>query len=93
MRKDLVAELRRKRKVYGMWKEGQAIWEEYRNVVKACRDATRKAKMHLALNLARDVKNKKGFFNYISSKWKMRENVGPCAERGGCPGDRGYREG
>jgi len=52
-----------------MWKEGQAIWEEYRNVVRACRDARRKAKVHLELNLARDVKdNKKGFFNYISSK-------------------------
>jgi len=41
-----------------MWKEGQATWEEYRNVVRACRDVTRKAKPHLELNLARDVKNK-----------------------------------
>jgi len=66
------------RKVYGMWKEGQATWEEYRNVVSACRDTTRKAKIHLALNLARNVKNnKKGFFKCISSKGKMRENVGP----------------
>ena len=61
-----------------MCKEGQAPWEEYRNVVRACSDATRKAKAHLELNLSRDVKNnKKGFFNYISSKWKARENVGP----------------
>jgi len=30
------------------------------------------------LNLARDVKdNTKGFFNYIISKWKARDNVGP----------------
>ncbi|GAB0176369.1 mitochondrial enolase superfamily member 1 [Grus japonensis] len=37
----------------------------------------RKAKVHLELNLARDVKdNKKGFFKYISSKRKTRENVG-----------------
>jgi len=34
-----------------MWKEGQATWEEYRNVVRACRDATRKAKAHLEPNL------------------------------------------
>jgi len=47
MSKELLAELRWKRKVHGMWKEGQATWEEYRNVVKACRDATRKAKVHL----------------------------------------------
>jgi len=60
-----------------MWKEGQATWEEYRNVVKACRDATTKAKVHLQLNLARDVKdNKKSFFKYISSKGKTRDNGG-----------------
>jgi len=28
-------------------------------VVRACRDATRKAKAHLDMNLARDVKNNK----------------------------------
>jgi len=39
-----------------VWKEGQATWEEYRNVVRACREATRKAKVHLELNLARDGK-------------------------------------
>jgi len=38
----------------------------------------RKAKAHLELNLARDVKNnKQGFFNYINSKRKSRDNVGP----------------
>jgi len=53
-------------------------------VVRACRDATRKAKAHLELNLARDVKdNKKGFFNYISSKRKTRDNVGPLLNEAG----------
>ena len=67
-----------------MWKEGQANWEEYRNVVRACRNATRKAKAHLELKLARDVKhNKKGFFNYISSKRKTKENVGPLLNEAG----------
>ena len=66
-----------------MWKEGQATWEEYRNVVRACRDATRKAKAHLELKLARDVKNKKGFFNSISSKRKARDNVGPLLDEAG----------
>ena len=45
-------------------------------MVRACRDATRKAKGHLEFNLARDVKKKKGFFNYISSKRKTRDNAG-----------------
>ena len=45
-----------------MWKMGLSTWEEYRNVVRACRDATRKAKAHLELNLAKGVRdNKKGF--------------------------------
>jgi len=60
---ELLAEIRRKRKVHGMWKKGQSTWEEYRNVVRACRDAMRKAKSQLELNLARDINNnKKGFF-------------------------------
>jgi len=75
--KELLAELRWKRKVHGMWKEGQVTWEEHRNVVRAYRDATRIAKAHLELKLARDVRNnKKSFLNYISSKRKARDNVG-----------------
>jgi len=69
--KKLLAKLKWKKKVYRMWKEGQATWEEHRNVVRVCREATRKGKVHLGLNLARDVKdNKKGCFKYISSKQK-----------------------
>ena len=34
MSKKLLAELRWKRKVHGMRKEGRAIWEKYRNVKK-----------------------------------------------------------
>ena len=38
----------------------------------------RKDRAHLKLNLVEEVKEKKkGFFKYISSKWKTRENVGP----------------
>lgn len=38
----------------------------------------RKAKVHLKLNLAKDVKNnKKDYFKYISIKKKVRENVDP----------------
>jgi len=78
MSKELLVELRWMRKVYRMWKEEQATWEEYRNVVRTCREATRKANAHLELNLTRDIRdNKKGFFKYISSKQKTKENVGP----------------
>jgi len=76
MSKEILVKLKWK-KVYGMWKERQATWEEYRNIVRACREKTMKAKVHLALNLARDVKdNTKSFFKYISSERQTRENVG-----------------
>jgi len=32
-----------------MWKKSLSTWEEYRNVVRACRDATKKAKVLLEL--------------------------------------------
>ena len=32
MSKELLAKLKWKKKVYGKWKEGQATWEEYRNI-------------------------------------------------------------
>ena len=44
--------------------------------VRACRDVTWKAKLHLELNQAKEVKDKKGFFQYVNSRRKTRENVG-----------------
>ncbi|GAB0179181.1 mitochondrial enolase superfamily member 1 [Grus japonensis] len=77
MSKELLKNLKWEKEVYSMWKKGMATWEEYRNTVRVCRVGTRKAKAHLELKLAGDVKdNKKGFFKYISSKRKTRENVG-----------------
>lgn len=48
-----------KRKLYEIWKKDMATWEEYRNAVRTCRDAVRKAKAHLELNLVREVKDNK----------------------------------
>lgn len=42
---------------------------------RVCKDATRKATVHLELSLANDIKNK-SFSKYISSKRENRENVG-----------------
>ena len=51
---------------------------------RAFRDATRKAKARLELNLAKVIKdNKKGFFKYVNSKRKTRENVAPLISDGG----------
>ena len=90
MSKELMRKLKGKKKVHEMWKKGLTTWEEYRNVVRACRDATRKAKARLELNLAKVIKdNKKGFFKYVNSKRKTRENVGPLLSEGGGSGNGG----
>lgn len=60
-----------------MWEKGLAAWEEYRNAIRLWRDATRRAKAHVELNLARGVKDKKGFITHVSNKRKPRENTGP----------------
>jgi len=63
---------------------GQDTWEEYRNIVKVCMEAKRKAKVSLELNLAKGAKdNKKGFFKYISSKRKDREKGSLLLNGGG----------
>ncbi|CAM4713200.1 unnamed protein product [Lepidochelys kempii] len=57
---------------------------EYKNIAQACRSEIRKAKSHLELKLARDVKsNKKGFFRYVNNKKKVKESVGPLLNEGG----------
>ncbi|PKU33700.1 glycerol kinase [Limosa lapponica baueri] len=59
------------------WKNGLTTWEDYKNVIRVCRDERRKAKASLELKLARDVKvKKKGFVKCIGGKRKTRENVG-----------------
>lgn len=43
----------------------------------AFRDEVTKAKVQLQLNVARNVKDNKGFYKYLEDKRKARENVGP----------------
>lgn len=69
-----------------MWKKGQATWKEHKNIIRVCRDVKKKVKVHLELNLAKNVKDNKKYFKYISSKSMIRENMGPL---GGCPDDKG----
>ncbi|NXF84353.1 RTJK polymerase, partial [Sclerurus mexicanus] len=75
---ELLGKLKWKRRVYKSWKEGLTTWEEYKAVVRGCREATRKAKASLELHLARGVKdNRKSFFKYMADKTNTRGNVGP----------------
>ncbi|CAM5163476.1 unnamed protein product [Eretmochelys imbricata] len=81
---EILADLKYKKEAYKKWKIGQMTREEYKNIARACRSEIRKAKSHLELQLARDVKsNKKGFFRYVSNKKKAKESVGPLLNEGG----------
>ncbi|KAK4806905.1 hypothetical protein QYF61_012626 [Mycteria americana] len=82
--RELWLELRRKRRVYDLWKKGRATQEDYRGVARLCREKTRRAKAELELSLAAAIKdNKKHFFKYISSKRRAKENLQPLVDVGG----------
>ncbi|KFV20689.1 hypothetical protein N340_13269, partial [Tauraco erythrolophus] len=84
MIKELLDQLRHKKKAYRGWKQGQVAWEEYRAIVHATRDQVRKAKALVELNLARDIKgNKKNFYKYVSDKKRSREDAGPLRKEMG----------
>ncbi|KAK4826044.1 hypothetical protein QYF61_003943 [Mycteria americana] len=79
--RELWLELRKKRRVYDLWKKGQATQEDYKGVARLCREKIRRAKAELELNLAAAVKdNKKHFFKYISSKRRAKENLQPLGQ-------------
>ncbi|KAF1484442.1 hypothetical protein FQV17_0012354, partial [Megadyptes antipodes antipodes] len=81
---ELLLGLRKKRRVYRLWKKGQATQEEYRDLVRSCREEMRKAKAQLERNLAAVVKdNKKSFYKYISDKKRAKENLHPLLDVGG----------
>ncbi|KAK4815431.1 hypothetical protein QYF61_002646 [Mycteria americana] len=82
--RELWLELRRKRRVYDLWKKGQATQEDYKGVARLCREKTRRAKAELELSLAAAIKdNKNHFFKYISSKRRAKENLQPLVDGGG----------
>ncbi|KFV03752.1 hypothetical protein N340_10407, partial [Tauraco erythrolophus] len=84
MNKELLDQLRHKKKAYRGLKQGQVAWEEYRAIVRATREQVRKAKALIELNLARDIKgNKKNLYRYVSDKKRSRENLGHLQKQKG----------
>ncbi|KAK4828700.1 LOW QUALITY PROTEIN: hypothetical protein QYF61_000538 [Mycteria americana] len=82
--RELWLELRKKRRVYSLWNKGRATQEDYKGVVRLCREKIRRAKTQLEVNLATAIKdNKKYFFKYISSKRRAKENLQPLVDGGG----------
>lgn len=74
MNKEFLAKLKHKNEAYRKWKQEWVIWEEYTDIVLACRDGFRKVKAQMELNLSRGVKNyKKAFYKYTKGRlWTMR---------------------
>jgi len=72
MNKDLMDKLKGKKKIHEMWKKDLSTSEEYRNIPRPCRGATRKAKALLELNLAKEVKDcKEGFLSMSTVKGRL----------------------
>jgi len=46
----------------GLWKSGQATYDDYKYIVKLCWEKIRKAKAQLELNLAAKVKENNKYF-------------------------------
>jgi len=44
MSRELLLRLRKKKRVYVLWRKGQATWGDYKEVAKVCREEVRKAK-------------------------------------------------
>lgn len=60
--RDLILELRWKRKVYEHWKQGQVTWEDYRDAIQHCREKICVDKAPLGFKMVNAVKDsKKGF--------------------------------
>ena len=78
---ELLLRLQKKKRVYVLWKKGQATWGDYKEVAKVCREEVRKAKAQLELILATAVKeNKKSFYKYINGKRRTKENFHPLLD-------------
>lgn len=66
-------EIRKKRKVSGLWKEGQVTQDNYKDFVRLHRVKIRKVKVQLGLNLATDMKdNKKCFHKHTNNKRRTK---------------------
>jgi len=63
MNRELLLGLGKKKTVCHLWNNEQVTQEEYRGIIRSCREEIRKTKAQLELGLATDVRdNKKHFY-------------------------------
>jgi len=81
LNREFLLGLSKKRRVYHLWKKGQTTQEEYRALVRSCREEIRKAKTQLQVRLATVVRhNKKCFYKYINYKKRAKEGLHPLLD-------------
>lgn len=81
--RDLLQELRWKKKVHGCWKQGQVTWKDYRDAALLCRERMQAAKAQLELKLSSRVGDNKKVFKYVNVKRRTRANIGPILDEDG----------
>jgi len=84
LNRELWLELRKRKRMYDLWRNRQATQEDYKDVMRLCREKIRRAKAQLELNLSTAVKDSiKCFYKYIHNKRKAKENLHPLLDAGG----------
>ncbi|RMC22386.1 hypothetical protein DUI87_00700 [Hirundo rustica rustica] len=84
MSKEVLEELRNKKRTYQLWKGGQDSQEVFKGAAKACGRKIREAKAQFELRMATSVKdNKKCFYKYINGKRKGKTNLCSLLDKGG----------
>lgn len=64
----LLIELKYRKEVHRRWKQRQATWEEYKDIAYTYRNVVRKSKIHLELELVRNVKGNKKSYSTLAAK-------------------------
>jgi len=85
LNRELLLGLRKKRRVYHLWKKGQATQEEYRGLIRSRRKEIIKAKAQLELRLATVVRDNKKMFLQIHQQQKEGQGESPSLI--GCKGE------
>jgi len=67
---ELLLQLRENRRVYHLWKKGQATQEEHRSLERSCTEEIRKAKAQTELRVATVVRDNKKMFLQIHQQQK-----------------------
>jgi len=84
LKRELLLGFRKKRRVYHLWKRGQVTQEEYKGLVRSCREGIRMAKAQRELRLATVLRdNKKYFYKHVNHKKRAKENLYPSLDARG----------